>query len=106
MRAHDVDARAIVRTAVVIALTVAGAVAAVLLMLHQGRIAPSGELVGAQSGPQVDGTTLQSAPQPDLARYRDEKRRLLDSAAWIDKGRGIARIPISDAMDIMSGARQ
>jgi hypothetical protein len=106
MPAHDVDARAIVRTAVVIAVTVAGTVAAVLLTLQHGRIPPGGELVGAQSGPQVEGAALQSAPQPELAHYRDEKRKLLDSAAWIDKDRGIARIPISDAIDIMSGARQ
>lgn len=52
----------------------------------------------AQAAPPV----LQSAPQQDRARYFAEKRKLLASWAWIDRQRGIARIPVEEAMRIMA----
>ena len=50
------------------------------------------------------GPVLQSAPQPDLARYLADKQRLLDSAAWVDAQRGIARIPVADAMALLAAS--
>jgi hypothetical protein len=48
------------------------------------------------------GPLLQSAPQPDLARYRADKQRQLEAPAWVDAQRGIARIPVADAMALMA----
>jgi hypothetical protein len=45
---------------------------------------------------------LESAPQPDLRRSRDDRRTLLTTSAWVDRGAGIARIPIATAMTLLS----
>ncbi len=45
---------------------------------------------------------LQSDPAGDLRRYRQEQRTALQSYAWVDRGRGLARIPIKRAMEIIA----
>jgi hypothetical protein len=52
--------------------------------------------------PQAESPALQSAPQQDRAQYDAEKRKLLDSWEWVDRQRGIARIPVEEAMRIMA----
>lgn len=41
---------------------------------------------------------LQTDPEADLAAYVRKEDRLLDSYGWVDRQRGIARIPIEAAM--------
>jgi hypothetical protein len=69
--------------------------------------APSGAKAfgGPNAGnvPQAASLALQSAPQLDRAQYFNEKRRLTESWEWIDRQRGIARIPVEEAMRIMAG---
>jgi len=48
------------------------------------------------------GAALESAPQPDLRRYRAQKQALLETTGWADRSAGIARIPIEAAMALMS----
>jgi hypothetical protein len=48
----------------------------------------------------VHGPLLDSAPQPGRAAYDAEKQKLLDSWQWLD--RGVARIPIDQAMSLMT----
>lgn len=68
--------------------------------------APSGAkpFGGPDAGnvPQAALPALQSAPQLDRAHYFDEKRKLTESWEWIDRQRGIARIPVEEAMRIMA----
>lgn len=45
---------------------------------------------------------LQLSPREDMARfYRSEMDRL-NSAGWVDRARGVARIPIADAMRLVA----
>jgi hypothetical protein len=41
---------------------------------------------------------LQPAPQPERAAYFAEKQQRLDGVGWVDRGAGIAHIPIDQAM--------
>jgi hypothetical protein len=41
---------------------------------------------------------LQVSPRDDMARFRAQQLQWLNSAGWVDKTRGIAHIPIEDAM--------
>lgn len=41
---------------------------------------------------------LETAPQPALAAYLEEKNRLLNSYAWVDRDAGVARVPVELAM--------
>ena len=57
----------------------------------------------AANVPQAATPALQSAPQLDRTQYFNEKRKLTESWEWIDRQRGIARIPVEEAMRIMAG---
>jgi hypothetical protein len=41
---------------------------------------------------------LQLNTAADLVKFRDEKEQQLDSYGWVDRGKGIAHIPIGQAM--------
>jgi len=43
---------------------------------------------------------LQAAPAQDMAAYRAEKSRQLHEYAWVDRERGIVRIPIERALEL------
>jgi len=42
--------------------------------------------------------TLQQNPEADLARMQTDQRRRLETYDWVDRQRGIARMPITEAM--------
>lgn len=51
----------------------------------------------------IPGPVLESAPTAERERYFAEKDAMLRRYEWIDRQKGIARIPIDDAMKIMAG---
>ncbi|ARP81975.1 hypothetical protein CAL12_14895 [Bordetella genomosp. 8] len=54
----------------------------------------------------IAGPMLETRPQASMAQYLEGKRTLTDSYAWIDRGAGIARIPVEEAMRaVAEGAR-
>ena len=44
---------------------------------------------------------LQTHPQQDLRRLRAQEDAILEGYGWVDKGSGVARIPIEEAMKIV-----
>ena len=44
---------------------------------------------------------LQVSPEADNRDYIERERQILNQYGWIDRNKGIARIPISRAMDIV-----
>ena len=42
------------------------------------------------------------APELDLAAFRAQEDAILESYAWVDKERGIVRIPVAEAMRIVA----
>lgn len=45
---------------------------------------------------------LQTVASEDLARFRGEQARKLHSYGWVDRRKGIIRIPIERAMDLIA----
>ena len=45
---------------------------------------------------------LQTTPNSDIAALRIREERLLNSYSWVDKPGGVARIPISRAIEIVA----
>ena len=45
---------------------------------------------------------LQDRPDLDLQAERAEEDRLLTTYAWVDKGRGIVRIPVDEALKLVA----
>jgi hypothetical protein len=104
MPTHDVNARGIVIGGSAIALAVALVVVVVFLLLHLLGMPPDTDRTRFPARVGMPEPTLQTAPQLDIARYRAEKRQVLDSGAWLDAGRQHARIPIATAMDLLAQA--
>jgi hypothetical protein len=98
----DVDARRVWQTAAILVATIvaAGFVAAGLLALFHsttGRpLTPINPAPTAMPTP-----PLQSAPAIDLATLRAQKRAMLNEYRWIDRDKGIVRIPIDRAMSLL-----
>src|SRR5207248_5797139 len=46
--------------------------------------------------------TLQKNPQEDLKRYEREQRTALSTYGWVDRSKGLARIPIEEAMRLIA----
>ena len=101
MAGPDVKLRPVLAAGGAIALAIALAIVAVFLLLRDWQLAPQADRVPAPAGVALPAPALQSAPQDDLASYRAEKERELHTLAWVDRSRGIARIPVEDAMALM-----
>ncbi|HKB55581.1 MAG TPA: hypothetical protein VKD22_16405 [Ramlibacter sp.] len=102
MPTHDVDTRRIVIGGSAIALAIALVIVAVFLLLRLWGMPPDTDRVRLPGRVRIEGPALQSAPQLDLARYRAEKQRLLDSGAWLDASHQHARMPIAAAMGLLA----
>ena len=101
MPAHDVNARVIARTGGIIAAAILACVAAVFLLLHLWQVPGGADRSPGAHTAQAGGPDLQAAPQPDLAQYRKDKQKQLESSGWVDRAHGIVHIPIEDAMDLL-----
>lgn len=102
MPTHDIDARRIAIAGGSIALVVALVVVVVFLLLRVWQMPARTDRVRLPYQMLPPVPALQSAPQLDLAAYRDEKQRILDGSAWVDAQQGIARIPIAAAMQLLA----
>lgn len=58
-------------------------------------------LVGAPQAALPPRPRLQQDPQQDLARFRIQEDRQLQTYGWIDKPQNIVRIPIDQAMELL-----
>jgi len=98
----DVNGRRIWIVAGALALTIMGAA-----LLGFGALHAFGYETGRPLGfinptpTHAPTPSLQSAPTTDLRALRTEKHALLDEYRWIDRDKGIVRIPIERAMALL-----
>ena len=104
----DIDVWAVGKFAVALALV---AVAALVLLLGLFRYLlsreggpPSGRSQVAASEPAkaFPQPQLQESEVLDLKAIRAEEDRVLNGYAWVDPEKGVVRIPISRAMDVLA----
>jgi hypothetical protein len=84
-----------------IALTVFAAVAFVLGELWWWQV-PTDGAGHAEPPAQAAGPAEQSAPQSDRDRERARDAARLRELGWADRSAGLARIPVDEAMTLMS----
>lgn len=91
-----------------IAAVAAGIVAVIGIALVAARFVAGGIAEPAVTpGPvRTAEPPLQPHPARDLAAYRAEKERQLESYGWVDRDHGIAHIPIERAMALYAQQRQ
>ena len=98
----DVDGRRIWQTAAILVATIvaAGFLASGVLSLFRHTIGrPLSPIDAPPTAMPVP--RLQSAPSIDLATLRAQKRALLNEYRWVDRDKGIVRIPIERAMSLL-----
>lgn len=98
---RDIAVRPVLWAALAIAAVVATVVGTVLGVLHWHGVPPDGERLSAGPVERLDAPGLSSAPQDELRRDRQASQARLASAGWVDRERGIAHIPIEDAMELL-----
>jgi len=97
----DVSARAMVRWAVGL---VVFTLASMLLVfayygILRGPIGPQKATVVEERLP--PWPRLQSNPARDMAEYQAEQTRLMTTYGWTDRQRGIVRMPVDEAMEMV-----
>jgi hypothetical protein len=102
----DIAVRPIVWSAIAIAAVVGGVVLAVMGLLRLDGVSPGGDRFRNVDAAGGQPSGLYAAPQPELARVRKEKDARLHSFGWVDRARGVAHIPIEDAMDLLAAQQQ
>jgi hypothetical protein len=65
------------------------------------RVAPEYPLAATQEVRVPPEPRLQTNPREDLQDLRAQEDQILNSYGWVDKQRGIVRIPIGDAMKLV-----
>lgn len=107
---HEIDVPAIAKSAIwLVVVTVASFFAAWVfyraLARGEERLDPRPPAIEAARRPVVPpGPRLQKSPESELADFRAEEQRTLEGMAWVDRGRGVARVPIERAIDAVAGA--
>ena len=87
-------------------LTVVGAVLAVLVLMHFVVQALFDVSIPAAGEPSQARRDSASAAALDVAELRAAKRSRLASYGWVDRERGIAHIPIEEAMQLVLAQEQ
>jgi hypothetical protein len=90
----------------VILLTVAAAAMLGLfdgLAFYEAKVSPPANPLAAAEGPRLPPQPrLQAHPLKDLEELRKAEQQVLTSYAWVDQSAGIARIPVTRAMEILA----
>jgi len=104
---EDIRATPVLRFLVGIAVTTT-VVCFLLLAFYKGMrsyvasLQPPPPHMKFEADRQPDGPKLLTQEPEDLAKVMDAQRALLTSYAWVDKERGIVRIPVEDAMKLVA----
>jgi hypothetical protein len=103
---RDIEVRSIVRFAVV--LTVVAAVLHVAIWLAFEAFAARARRADPEPGPLASARPrappeprLRVAPVRDLARLREAEERTLTTYGWVDRERGLARVPVERAIELV-----
>jgi hypothetical protein len=97
-----IDIRAVIRTGMVIAVALMLTGIAAYTAWHAWRTPSSKDAPNTAPDIGIAGPVLESAPQSARNAFMAEKEKLLRTYEWIDPAGGVARIPIDDAMRVLS----
>ena len=101
----DLDLGSVRRFGIAVAMLLVVASGTAYLLLGGFRIARAPERPAAAPVSGGDAfPRLQDLPAGDLAQYRREKSAELESYGWVDRSRGVVRVPIEQAMRELAAA--
>jgi len=103
-----VSLRGLAVGAAIIVFSIAFSMGVSFVVMRVGTPATAHATTSVQPGapPSIEGAVKpQPSPADDIAAYRAQKRRMLNEYGWVDRQRGIARIPIEQAMALLGRQR-
>ncbi len=68
---------------------------------EESRDVPPTPIVQREGRAEIPEPRLQTTPEEDLKTMRAEIGELLGTYMWLDRDRGIARVPVETSMDIL-----
>lgn len=80
-------------------------VGVIWLLLRLWQLPPGGPSQHAKPEPAYIEPRLETAPQIDRAAFTEGKQRELSSIGWVDQARGVAHIPLQDALKLAAQGR-
>jgi hypothetical protein len=101
-RNNAIQLRAIVWVGVSIVLTIALVGGAAYWLWSDQLPSPWRDEPNTHLNFKIAAPLLDSAPQPGRIAYYAEKQRELERWQWVDRGAGVARIPVEQAMQLMA----
>lgn len=102
---HEIDVRGIGRSAVwmtvvaVAAFVISWGFYRLLDRAEQKLDAPPSPLAEARAPRAVPGPALQTQPETTLAEFRRAEEAQLRGWGWVDRGAGVARVPVDHALE-------
>lgn len=98
----DISAKALIGAIVTfVVVVIIASIATWFLVKSWSETGPATALPPPSRPTPATGPALQISPPKDLAALRVKEERLLHATEWIDRGAGIARIPIEEAMGLL-----
>jgi hypothetical protein len=100
---EDIRATPVLRFLVGLAITCV-VVAFLLVAFYRGMrsyvasVQPPPPHMSFENDRQASGPLLQATPVTDFARQQAEEAKVLSTYGWVDQARGVARIPIEEAI--------
>lgn len=80
-------------------------VGAIWLLLHLWQLSPGGPSQQVAPEPARIEPALETSPQTDHAAFVKAKQRQLSSIGWVDQAKGVAHIPLQDALTLAAQGR-
>jgi len=102
----DVNVWGVGKFAIVLVLVCIASLALLVGLFHYFMTREGGRLpetaAGLPAGPLPPEPRLQSNPRLDLREMRADEDRVLESYGWVDRQKGVVRIPIERAIDLLA----
>ena len=104
----DADARAITRFGIALVLVLVLSQLALWWLFNrftrrESKLSPPvSALVRAQAPTEPPEPRLQANPQADMRTMREREETVLNHYGWVDPNRGVVRIPIDRALDMVA----
>jgi hypothetical protein len=97
----DVNVIAVGKVGVALLLVTILAMALLFGLFNYFKASEGGEAVTVDPARVFPHPQLEKTPIPDLEAVREAEEQVLNSYGWVDRQKGVVRIPIAQAMDMV-----
>ena len=97
----DVNVIAVSKVAIALVLVTILAMAFLVGVFNYFKTREGGEAVSVEPTKIFPEPQLEKTPIPDLKAIREAEDQVLNTYGWVDRQKGIVRIPIAKAMDMV-----